>query len=66
MVRKLTRRQLAGAAAGAVSASRLAAQAPASEENLLQQARELVRKNAGQLTRREVPMSTEPAFQFRA
>lgn len=56
---KLTRRELAAAAVAA-------AQAPPPSEDLLQQAREQVRKNADQLTRREVSISTEPAFVFKA
>jgi hypothetical protein len=65
MLPKLTRRQLAAAVA-ALPAARLPAQAPASGEDLLKQARDLVRRNAGQLGERQIPMATEPAFLFRA
>ena len=65
MLPKLTRRQLAAAVA-ALPAARLPAQAPASGEDLLKQARDQVRRNAGQLGERQVPMATEPAFLFKA
>ncbi len=60
--RKLSRRELAAAIA---SAAPLAGQAPAAED-LNQRARERVRHNAEQLAKREVPMTTEPAFHFKA
>lgn len=54
---KLTRRQLAAA---------ISAQLPSSGEELLKQARERVRRDAEQLTKREVPTAIEPAFVFKA
>jgi hypothetical protein len=65
MLPKLTRRQLAAAVA-ALPAARLPAQAPASGEDLLKQARAQVRRNAGQLSERQIPVATEPAFLFKA
>ena len=65
MLPKLTRRQLAAAVAG-LPAARLSAQTPASGEDLLKQAREQVRRNAEQLSERQIPMATEPAFVFKA
>lgn len=62
-IRKMSRRQLASAMAAAAALP--SAQAPAAEE-LLKQAREQVLRNAEQLTKREVPMATEPAFHFKA
>ena len=64
VTRKLTRRQLAPLVASA-SAVRLRAQAPAAED-LTKNAREQVRRNAEQLTKRAVGMATEPAFLFKA
>ncbi|MCX6638425.1 MAG: hypothetical protein NT090_25510, partial [Acidobacteria bacterium] len=65
MLPKLTRRQLAASIA-ALPAARLPAQAPAPGEDLLKQARDQVRRNAGQLGERQIPMATEPAFFFKA
>ena len=65
MLPKLTRRQLTAAVA-ALPAVRLAAQTPASGEDLLKQARDQVRRNAGLLSERQIPMATEPAFYFKA
>jgi hypothetical protein len=63
-VRKLTRRQLAGALAGAVPVL-----AQASEENppeLLKQALKEQQENIQALDRVNLPMSAEPASIFRA
>ncbi len=65
MSTKLTRRQLAAAVA-ALPAARLPAQTPASDEDVLKQARDQVRRNAGLLSERQIPMATEPAFCFKA
>jgi hypothetical protein len=67
---KLTRRQLAGlvsatALPGALAAAQTEqpAAAPASE---LQTARERLKANSDLLAKQDVPMATEPAFQFKA
>jgi hypothetical protein len=62
---KLTRRELAAV----VSATALTAQTPqrpASPADDLQTARDRIKANGDSLAQQEVPMSTEPAFQFRA
>jgi hypothetical protein len=66
MKRQLTRRELAlMAAAGAATAS---AQTPAQSggEDLAKAARDLNARNIESLTKFEIPISTEPAFQFKA
>jgi hypothetical protein len=62
---KLTRRQLAAmvsATAMAQAQTEPRAAAPADE---LQAARERLKANSGLLDRQQVPMATEPAFQFK-
>jgi len=62
---KITRRELAAAALG--SAAALPAAPPQSApEDLDTVAKEQVRKNAEELAKFDLPMSTEPAFQFKA
>lgn len=61
---KITRRKLAAIAVGTAAAQ--AAQAPAQPENLNELAREQLGKNAETLAKVDLPMSTEPAFQFKA
>jgi hypothetical protein len=65
---KVTRRKLAAALAGsaAVAAAQALPQAVESNDELLKAARERIRNNGELLARQEVPMSTEPAFQFKA
>jgi hypothetical protein len=66
MKREFTRRELAlTAAAGAVTAR---AQAPGQTggDDLEKAARDLNARNAETLTKFEIPISTEPAFQFKA
>ena len=65
MASKLTRRQLASAIA-AFPAARLPAQAPSPDEDPLKAARDQVRRNAEQLSKRPLAMATEPAFVFKA
>ena len=62
---KITRRQLAGVAAslGAVTAI---AQIPATTQDLDNAARESHKQNSEALAKFEIPMSLEPAFQFKA
>lgn len=63
---KLTRRQLAAALAPATLAPALAsAQQPAPPADDLQAARDRVKSTANALTAVPLPMSTEPAFQFK-
>jgi hypothetical protein len=64
---KLNRRQIVAAAAGSALAARaIAQQTPAAESDLTKAARDANRRNAESLAKFEVPISTEPAFQFKA
>ncbi len=62
---KLNRRQLMKAAASA-SALAARAQQPAPEADPTKAARDANQRNSETLAKFEVPMSTEPAFQFKA
>ena len=68
MSQKLTRRQLAGALAIAVPAlaQQPAATTPPTAAQDLESARERNRNLAKELAAFSIPMSTEPAFQFKA
>ena len=59
---KLTRRQLAAVVSATAMGTELRAADPADE---LQAARERLKANSGLLDRQQVPMATEPAFQFK-
>jgi hypothetical protein len=72
---KITRRRLAAAALGsaaalgpaaALRAAGTQAPAPASPPDLTAAARDQVRKYSETLAKFDLPMSTEPAFQFKA
>ena len=65
---KITRRRLAAATLAPAAAMAQAPPAAPSEspEELLKNAREQVRRNGESLAKFQVPMSTEPAFQFKA
>ncbi|HEX4135283.1 MAG TPA: hypothetical protein VHY84_11780 [Bryobacteraceae bacterium] len=67
---KITRRQLAGVATGsavvALGVVKVIAQAPAAGLDFDKAARESHRENSGTLAKFEIPMSLEPAFQFKA
>jgi len=63
---KITRRQLALAALQPAAALAQAPAIPATPEQELTAAREQVRRNVEALDKVTLPMSTEPAFQFRA
>jgi hydroxypyruvate isomerase len=65
---KVTRRKLAAAVLSSAAVHALAQTQPAasSPEEDLKAARERLRANADALGRQDVPMSTEPAFQFQA
>jgi hypothetical protein len=62
---KLTRRQLAAALVSAAAAAQTRT-APASPPDDLQAARDRIKANGETLARQVIPMSTEPAFQFKA
>ncbi len=62
---KLTRRELAAAAAAPALAARGPSPEEAAADKELLAAREAVSRNAEALAKREVPMETEPAFQFK-
>ena len=62
MNEKITRRQLAGAAAVSLGAVTAIAQVP----DLDRAARESHKQNCEALAKFEIPMSIEPAFQFKA
>ena len=60
---KLTRRQLAAV----VSAGTLAqSQTPHPSSTKIQAARDRLKANSGALAQHDLPMATEPAFQFKA
>ena len=59
---KLTRRELAAAALVPACA---AAQEPAPANKELEAAREAVRRSGEALAKRDIPIETEPAFQFK-
>jgi hypothetical protein len=67
---KLTRRQLAGIAAGSaavsLTAGRLMAQAPPSTQDFDKAALQSHKANSDALAKFEIPMTLEPAFQFKA
>jgi hypothetical protein len=61
---KWTRRKLAGAVLGAAAVNAVA-QTPSREDDL-KAARDRLKAVGDALARQSVPMSTEPAFQFKA
>lgn len=67
-MKKVTRRQLMGAAAASALAAKVVAQAPASNQapDFAQAAQESHRKNSMILASFPIPTSVEPAFQFKA
>jgi hypothetical protein len=70
MTGKISRRQLAGVAAGSAVVSlkvvKALAQAPVTGQDLEKAARDSHRENSAALARFEIPMFLEPAFQFKA
>ena len=64
MNEKITRRQLAGVAAGSLTAASLIAQQPSADAEL-EKARASHRENSATLAKFDIPQSTEPAFVFR-
>jgi hypothetical protein len=65
-MKTVTRRQMMGAAAASALAVKVAAQAPAPNPNFAQAAQDSHRKNSMILASFPIPMSVEPAFQFKA
>jgi hypothetical protein len=67
---KITRRKLAAAltapALATAMPSSATAQTPAASPDPLEAARARIKANGDALTKESVPMSTEPAFQFKA
>jgi hypothetical protein len=63
---KITRRQLAGVAAASLGAVTAIAQVPPTTQDLDSAARESHKQNSDALAKVEIPMSLEPAFQFKA
>jgi hypothetical protein len=67
---KITRRQLAEVAAGSLivvtATAQTPATAPATAQDLDKAARESHKENSEALAKFEIPMSLEPAFQFKA
>ena len=61
---KLTRRRLAVALASVAVAPAQTPQPPAADD--LRSARDRLQANVAALANQEVPMATEPAFQFKA
>jgi hypothetical protein len=63
---QLTRRQLATALTAAAALAQTPSGPPAAPEDELKAARDRLKANGAALARQEVPMATEPAFQFKA
>jgi len=63
---KLTRRQLATALTSAAALAQTPSGPPAAPEDELKAARDRVQASGAVLARQEVPVTTEPAFQFKA
>jgi hypothetical protein len=67
---KLTRRELVVATAGSIAAVKALAQSspavPGAARDFGKEAHDAVQRNGEALTKFEIPMSTEPAFQFKA
>lgn len=61
---KLSRRELAVAAAGVALVTRAAAQTPDTAIDQAKAAQEATRLAAEALSKFEIPMATEPAFRF--
>jgi len=63
---KLTRRQLAATLTSAAALAQTQSQPAATPEELLKAAKDRIKANGETLARQQVPMATEPAFQFKA
>jgi len=66
MSHKITRRQLAGVAAGSAATSLAVVEAIGQAQDLDRSARESHRQNSAALAKFDIPISLEPAFQFKA
>jgi hypothetical protein len=62
---KLTRRQLASTLGAGAALAQTPARSPSTPEIELQAARDRVKANVDRLAAEPVPMTIEPAFQFR-
>jgi hypothetical protein len=62
---KLTRRQLASALVSAAALAQTPPAPPATPDEELKAARARISANGAALAKQEVPMATEPAFQFK-
>ena len=62
---KLTRRQLAAVVVSATAMAQTP-QTPANPADGLQAARDRIKANGETLAQQQIPMATEPAFQFKA
>ena len=62
---RITRRELAAALAAPAALARAQAPAPAAVDEELRAARERVRAAAETLAQEDVPIESEPAFQFK-
>ena len=66
MNRKMTRRRLVAAAGGVLAAASTQAQSPAQTQSELARAAREQNQRAGEtLAKFEIPLQTEPAFQFK-
>jgi len=62
---KLTRRKLALVLTSGVALAQTPSTPPATPDDLLQEARKRNQANAAALAGEQIPMATEPAFQFK-
>ncbi|HVW11406.1 MAG TPA: hypothetical protein VHC90_22630 [Bryobacteraceae bacterium] len=62
---KLTRRELV-VAVGSAAVAKALAQAPPGPRDFAQEARDNVQRNGAALAKFAIPMTVEPAFQFKA
>lgn len=63
---QLTRRELATALTSAAALAQTPPGPPATPDDELKAARERIKTNGSALAGQQVPMATEPAFQFKA
>ena len=63
---KISRRELGAVAVAAVVAPSAEPQTPAPQPDLAQSVRDANRRNAETLAKFEIPIATEPAFEFKA
>jgi hypothetical protein len=62
---KLTRRKLAAVLTSGVALAQTPSTPPATADDLLREARKRNQANAAALAAEQVPVATEPAFQFK-